>query len=163
MYFELDRNLTERQKLLKETVHEFAKKVIRPASVAIDQMTNSEEIIKRDSTFWDAKRKARQAGYHIAGLPKALGGFEAGPLEFHILLEEFGWGSPGLGLSILTDSFPATAVLMYQPENKRLINDIVIPLVKDLDVKTGSAQSQLIMARCGLLLYAASRSKLAFN
>ena len=138
MYFELDRNLTERQKLLKETVHEFAKKVIRPASVAIDQMMNSEEIIKRDSVFWDAKRKARQAGYHIAGLPKALGGFEAGPLEFHILLEEFGWGSPGLGLSILTDSFPATAVLMYQPENKRLINDIVIPLVKDLDVKTGS-------------------------
>jgi len=54
------------------------------------------------------------------------------------LLEEFGWGSPGLGLSILTDSFPATAVLMYQSENKRLINDIVIPLVKDLDVKTGA-------------------------
>lgn len=138
MYFELDRNLTEKQKLLKETVHEFAKGVIRPAAVAIDQLNDAQEVIQKGSIFWDAKKKAREAGYHMVGLPKALGGFEAGPMEFHIFLEEFGWGSPGLGLSILTDAFPAVAVLMFQPENKKLINDIVLPLVKDLDVKIGS-------------------------
>jgi alkylation response protein AidB-like acyl-CoA dehydrogenase len=135
MYLELDQNLTEKQKVLKQTAHEFAKGVIRPAALAVDQMASPEEIMKKDSVWWEARKKTRQMGYHLAGLPKALGGFELGPLELHILLEELGWGSPGFALSTLLDSLPATLVLMYQPENKRLIDEIVIPFVKDLDAK----------------------------
>lgn len=134
MYTELDEKLTEEQRLLKETAHEFAKEVLRPASVAIDEMTK-EEIIKRGSVYWEVKKKARQLGYHLMGIPKVLGGFEASPLEFHIVMEEFGWGSPGLGLSIITDAFPAIAVLMYQPQNKKLINEIVLAFIKDSDEK----------------------------
>lgn len=133
MYTELNKNLTQEQRLLKKEAHKFAEEVIRPAAVAIDKMTNPEEIIRRDSIWWEVKKKARQAHYHLAGLPKAVGGFEAGPIEFHILFEEFGWGSPGLGVSIFADAFPAMAVLMFQPENRRLIDDIVTPFVEDAD------------------------------
>jgi alkylation response protein AidB-like acyl-CoA dehydrogenase len=135
MYHELDKGLTVKQRLLKETAHEFAKGVIRPAGVAADQMNNPEEYIKGDSIWWEARKKMRQMKYHLAGFPKSLGGFEAGPLDLHILLEEFAWGSLGLGLSIFLDSFPAMMVLTYKPEDKTLIDDIVMPFVNDLDAK----------------------------
>jgi len=135
MYSDLNKNLTEEQRILKETAHKFAKEVIRPASVAVDQMTSLEELVKKDSIWWQARKKARQNGFHLAGLPKALGGFEAGPLEMHILLEEFGWGSPGLALSIFTDAFPAMVALMYQPNNDKLMREIVMPFLQDVEGK----------------------------
>jgi alkylation response protein AidB-like acyl-CoA dehydrogenase len=135
MYTDLNKNLTEEQRILKETAHKFAKEVIRPASVAVDQMTNLEDLAKKDSIWWEARRKARQNGFHLAGMPKALGGFEAGPLEMHILLEEFGWGSPGLALSIFADAFPIMVALMYHPQNEKLMREIVMPFIQDVEGK----------------------------
>lgn len=135
MYAELDRSLTDEQRLLKQEAHKFAEKVIRPAAIEIDRMTNPEDITREDSIWWTVRRKARQADYHLFSLPKSLGGFEADPLEFHILAEEFGWGSPGLALSLLTDAFPAMVVLRYHPESESLLNEIVFPFVKDVDAK----------------------------
>lgn len=140
MYFELDMNLTEEQRMLKKAAHKFAREVVRPAAIATDQMSNPEEIINGGSALWEARKKARRSGYHLAVLPKTVGGFELGPVELHILLEELGWGSPGFGVSIILDSFAALMVLMYQPENKTLINEIVMPFVEDVDAKiTGCA------------------------
>jgi len=135
MYSELDGALTKEQRLLKQTAHEFAKEIIRPVSVAVDQMIDPEKIIDKDGIWWEAKRKARQADYHLIALPKAVGGFEADPVEFHIILEELGWGSPGFVLSVLTDAFPALAVIMYQPENRNLVNEIVMPFVEDMEAE----------------------------
>jgi len=135
VYSELDRSLTDEQRLLKKEAHKFAEEVIRPAAIEVDQMTNPEDIIKKDSIWWEVRKKARQADYHLFSIPKALGGFEADPVEFHILAEEFGWGSPGLALSLLTDAFPAMVVLMYHPQNEQLINEIVLPFVKDVDAE----------------------------
>ena len=135
MYSELDRGLTDEQRLLKQEAHKFAEEVIRPAAIEIDRMTNPEDIVKKGSIWWEVRKKARKADYHLFGLPKALGGFEADPVEFHILAEEFGWGSPGLALSLLTDAFPATVVLMYNPQNEKLLNEIVLPFVKDVNAE----------------------------
>ncbi len=133
MYLDLDDELSEEQRLLKDAAHAFARDVIRPAGRAVHEMSSADEIVAADSVWWQAKRKARQQGYHLAALPEAVGGLGAGPLEMHILFEEFGWGSPGLALSIFSDTFPAAAALAHKPKCRRLLDDIVMPFVADSD------------------------------
>lgn len=135
MYIELDQTLSQEQNILKEAAHKFAKEVIRPTAIAVDRMTSPEEIVRQDSIWWRAKRKARELGYHLAAFPQAVGGLEFGPLEQHIVLEEFGWGSPGFALSIFTDAFPAMVALLYHPENRRLRDEIVMPFLADTEAK----------------------------
>lgn len=134
MYQELE-GLTDEQKMLKESVHKVAKEVVRPAACAIEQAENIEEIFKRGSVWWQAKQEMRKMGYHTVGLPKALGGIELDPLGYHIFLEELGWGSFGLGISSALDVAPAVFTLLFQAENKKLINEIVLPFIKDVDTE----------------------------
>ena len=51
MYTDLNKELTDDQKLLKEQVHEFSTQVMRPASIALDKMT-PEETIAEGSPMW---------------------------------------------------------------------------------------------------------------
>ena len=53
-----------------------------------------------------SSRKAYKAGYHVRGLPAQLGGTELGPLESHLVGEEFGWGNAGLAIALGVSSMP---------------------------------------------------------
>jgi alkylation response protein AidB-like acyl-CoA dehydrogenase len=128
MYTELNRTLTDEQKLLKQSMHEFARDVMRPASVALDKMT-PEETIAEGSPMWDVFRRAYEQGVHLRNFPEALGGAALGPLESHIVNEEFGWGSAGLAIALAVCSFPfAFAAGRRDPQ---MMEEIVGPFLDD--------------------------------
>ncbi|MBI5290192.1 MAG: acyl-CoA/acyl-ACP dehydrogenase [Chloroflexi bacterium] len=128
MYVDLNKSLTDEQKLLKQSMHEFARDVMRPASIAMDKMT-PEETIAEGSPMWDVFRRAYEQGIHLRGFPEAVGGSAFGPLESHIVNEEFGWGSSGLAIALAVCSFPfAFAMGRRDPQ---IMEEIVNPFLTD--------------------------------
>ncbi len=73
-YTETDVNITDEQVALKESVHKFCKEVLRPASLALDRLPDPEDVIAKDSVFWQAMKKAYELGYHAAVIPQEHGG-----------------------------------------------------------------------------------------
>ena len=55
MYVDLNKHLTDEQKLLKESVHEFAAQVMRPASIELDKMTPEEWVKWRQKQIRQAR------------------------------------------------------------------------------------------------------------
>ena len=128
MYTDLNKNLTDEQKALKQQVHEFARDVMRPASIELDKMT-PEQTIAEGSPMWRVFQGAYEAGYHLRNFPEALGGAALGPLESHIVNEEMGWGSAGLSIALSVTSMPfAFAASRKDPD---IFNDIVRPYTED--------------------------------
>ena len=132
MYTDLNKDLTDEQKLLKTSMHEFARDVMRPAGIAMDKMT-PEQAIGEGSPMYDVFRKAYQQGIHLRGFPEAVGGSALGPLESHIVNEEFGWGCSGLAIALAVTSFPfAFAMGRRDPQ---IMEDIVNPFLNDREGK----------------------------
>jgi alkylation response protein AidB-like acyl-CoA dehydrogenase len=133
MYLDLDRTLTPEQVALRKEVHRFSEEVLRPASVELDQLADPEDVIKRDSIFWDVFRKYYEQGYHVRNLPEAAGG--AGlPVEGQIIVsEEIGWGSADFAIGLGVTSLPF--VLAAGSGNPETINDVVRPFVEDREAR----------------------------
>ena len=129
MYTELNKSLTDEQKLLKEQVHEFAAQVMRPASIELDKLT-PEETIAEGSAMWRVFKQAHESGYHIRNFPEAMGGAALGPMESHIVNEEFGWGGAGLAIALSVTSFPFSFASI-RADNKQLMEEVVMPFVED--------------------------------
>lgn len=128
MYVDLNKNLTDEQKALKVRVHEFARDVMRPASIELDKMT-PEETITEGSPMWRVFKTAYEEGYHLRNFPEAMGGLGLGPLESHIVNEEMGWGSAGLSIALAVCSFPfAFAASRKDPQ---LVEEVVQPFLAD--------------------------------
>lgn len=121
-------DLTPDQVALKREAHRFAEEVLRPAGVELDALT-PEEVMAPGSRLWDVFREAYQAGHHLRGFPEGLGGANLGPLEQHLVGEEFGWGCAGLSISLGVASMPFRfAALSGRP---RLMEEVVMPFVED--------------------------------
>jgi len=132
-YRELNPNLTAEQKALKEGVHQFAKVVLRPASIALDRLETPQQVIDRDSPLWGALRAAYGQGFHTALIPRQFGGLGLQGLDLHIALEEFGWGSSEFAASIAVAGFPFS--LAAGSGRHELIDALVKPLIADKDAK----------------------------
>lgn len=125
-------DLTSEQIAIKQQAHRFAAEVLRPAGLALDALS-AEEAIAPGSRLWDVFAKAYQAGYHARGLPPQFGGVELGPLESHLIGEEFGWGSAGLAIALGTASMPFMFAAMSG--NPDLVRDVVVPFAEDREGK----------------------------
>jgi alkylation response protein AidB-like acyl-CoA dehydrogenase len=133
MYRELELRLTDEQEALREGVHQFAAKVLRPTAAVLDRLADPAEVIAQRSPLWRALRQAYRLGYHKAMIPGDVGGLGLDGLEQHILLEELGWGSADLAISIGVAGFPfATAAQTGNPE---LVDQFVRPFVEDVDAR----------------------------
>jgi alkylation response protein AidB-like acyl-CoA dehydrogenase len=128
MYTELNKTLTDEQNLLKAQMHEFARDVMRPASIALDKMT-PEETIAEGSPMWDVFRQAYEQELHLRSFPASLGGAGLGPIESHIVNEEFGWGSAGLAIALAVCSFPFA--FAASRKDAQIIEEIVQPFLED--------------------------------
>jgi len=132
-YTETNMHITEEQTALKESIHKFAKEVLRPASIELDKIADPEDVIKKDSILWKALKQAYGLGYHAASIPEEYGGLGFGALETHIFLEELGWASADFAIALGVTSFPfSTAANSMDDE---LINALVKPFVEDEDAK----------------------------
>jgi alkylation response protein AidB-like acyl-CoA dehydrogenase len=103
--------LTEEQQDLRNTVHEFARDVIRPAAAEYDE---SEE------TPWPIMRQAHSLGLDTYAYAEEFGGGGVtDPLTTMIVTEEMAWGCAGIATAINATSLCATAIQQCgTPEQK---------------------------------------------
>lgn len=101
-YSDLDINLTDEQKMMRDTARKFGLEVMRPAGIALDKLADPAEVIAEGSVLWDVFRKFRELGFHKRAIPKALGGMleDFDPLAGLLLTEEMGYADGGLAISL---------------------------------------------------------------
>lgn len=108
-YFDLNMNLTPEDIALRDAASKFARNVMRPISIQLDQMT-PEEAFAPQSPYWDFMRQAYQLGYHKICFPAEVGGTGMSPLQIQLVMEELAWGSFGLTLALNTSFHAAVAM-----------------------------------------------------
>ncbi len=98
--------LSEGERAVRETVHQFAEEVMRPTGAELDAMADPRDVIGKDSILWQVFKKHRALG--LADLPAANG--DLTPAQQArlrcIISEELGWGDSGLAISFGVAGFP---------------------------------------------------------
>jgi acyl-CoA dehydrogenase len=123
-YFDLDLNLSEDDKALKNAARAFAQDVMRPVSKKLDLMS-AEEVVAEGSPLWPFLRQAYELGYHKVLLPEGYGGLGLSPLQINLVFEELGWGSFGLSVFLAVVCFPFYCACMTNDDE--LIETFVQP------------------------------------
>lgn len=132
-YLDFDRMLTPEEATLRQEVHRFAAEVLRPASLELDRLHDPEDVVKRDSIYWDVFRSAYEHGYHTRSLPSAAGGAGLTIEEQVIVSEEFGWGAADFAIGLGVTSFPF--LFAGGSGNEEIMSDIVRPFVEDKEAR----------------------------
>jgi len=132
-YMEIDRNIPADLRALRENVHRFAKEVLRPAATELDRLPDPQDVIAPGSALWTFMRQAYALGYHTASFPEAIGGLGLHGLGMQIFLEELGWGSADLAISLGVAGAPFGALAVTG--NPELIDTFVKPFVADRDAR----------------------------
>ncbi|MFC7049439.1 acyl-CoA dehydrogenase family protein [Emcibacter nanhaiensis] len=105
----LDADLTEEEIAIQETAHKFARQVMRPLGQKLDKL-NPEQVVKPEAGLSDFLQQLDELGLS----PLAISQLE--PLVasrlLPLVLEELGWGDPGLTVLSLVGAFPALAADM---------------------------------------------------
>src|ERR1039457_7625459 len=104
-----------------------------PPAIARDGLADPQQVIAPDSILWKFCRSAYQLGYHAAMIPTEFGGLGLHGLGMHVFLEELGWGSAGLAISLGVAGFPCEA--LAATGNRDLIDRYVKPFVADREAK----------------------------
>lgn len=95
--------LTDIETSIQDTVHKFAKNVLRPIGQELDRMT-AEQVCAPGSPLWSVFQEAAKLGLD----PSLLSQLEpevAVRVE-SLIAEEMGWGDSGLAVSLAVSSFP---------------------------------------------------------
>ena len=82
-YMDMNLNITKEQEATRKMVHEFSRDVLRPASLDLDKL-DPEDVIARDSIFWDCFKKGYKIGLHKILIPEIYGGGGFDPMDVHI-------------------------------------------------------------------------------
>ncbi len=116
---DLDTNLTNEQKTLRDMIRKFGEEVMRPAGIELDQLADPADVIAEGSVLWDVYKKYRELGLHKSSIPKASGGMaeDMDAMSRLLMNEEMGYWDSGLAISFAVDSMPfALAALFPDPE-----------------------------------------------
>jgi len=131
-YLELNLDVTEEQTMFRDTVRKFAIETLRPASIKLDAMTPAEAIAP-GSLLWDVLKSSYRLGLHKILIPEEYGGLGLSPLELSLVVEEMGYGSPGLSIALGLCSFPAFLASMVPTDT--LIEKILVPYCEDTEAE----------------------------
>jgi len=120
---ELDVNLTEEQRTLRDEARRFLMEVWRPAAIKLDALATAEEVIAEDSILWDVLRQTYKLGYHKRSFPQEYGGLGLNdPIAGALISEEMGYAAPDLAISLGVCSFPFTIAMMSpHPDLQNLV------------------------------------------
>ncbi len=132
-YIEIDHNLPTDLCALRDNVRRFAKEVMRPAAMELDRLPDPRDVIAPGSVLWTFMRRAYALCYHTASFPEAIGGLGLHGLGMQIFLEELGWGSADLAISLGVAGAPFGALAMAG--NPELIDAFVKPYIADRDAR----------------------------
>jgi alkylation response protein AidB-like acyl-CoA dehydrogenase len=133
-YPEIDLNLTDEQKALRDMVRKFGAEVMRPAGIELDKLRDPADVIAEGSILWDVFKQSRELGLHATGFSKSIGGMaeDMDPMMGILLLEEMGYADAGLAISLGVAGMPFTfCQFLPVPE----LQDLARQYVEDKDCK----------------------------
>ncbi len=104
---DLDLELTEEERSIRDTVHRFAAEVMRPAGTRLDRLADPADVVARESILWDVFRGYRELGLESLDEDPALMGTARLARIHYLIQEELGWGDSGLAISLGVANFPA--------------------------------------------------------
>lgn len=114
---DLDLELTEEERSIRDTVHSFASDVLRPAGVALDRLPDPGDVVAQRSLLWEVFRQYRALGLHALDSDPELAGTARLARIHYLIQEELGWGDAGLAISLGVADFPAMfARLVGRPD-----------------------------------------------
>ncbi len=122
-YRDIDINLTDEQKGLRDMARKFGAEVMRPAGFALDKCADPADVIKKGSVLWDVIKQFRGLGLHKAGIPRALGGSmeDVDAMSGLLIAEEMGYADAGLTISLGVSAIPfSMAALFPNPKMRGL-------------------------------------------
>jgi alkylation response protein AidB-like acyl-CoA dehydrogenase len=114
---DLEIELSDEERAVRDTVHKFAEEVMRPAGARLDALADPADVIAEDSILWDVFEKHRELGLDALADPSSgLTPVQQARLR-SIIAEEQGWGDSGLAISFGVNGFPrALAQMSGKPE-----------------------------------------------
>jgi len=125
-FTDLDIDITDTEKAVRETAHRFAAEVLRPAGKTLDEL-KPEEVIDKNSIYWEVLRKRSELGLdNVTGDDPDITPIERARLGY-IVSEEMGWGDAGLAISFGAGGFPKNlAALSGKQSLMDLVKDDII-------------------------------------
>ena len=112
--------LSEDQLMLKDSAHEFAKDVIRPAAAHHDET---------GEYAWDVIAEAHDAGLMNLHIPSEYEGMGFGHVDGILIAEELAWGCSGIGTALEANGLAQAPVLVS--ENDYLIKKYLVPQIHE--------------------------------
>src|SRR5437667_6391966 len=89
----VDFDLTDEQRLMQKTAHEFAEREMRPVALEHD---------RKGTVPWDVIKKAHALGLDTAFIPEAYGGGGIDSTLTHVIVtEELNWGCAGMATGLI--------------------------------------------------------------
>ncbi len=119
----IDFSLTEEQKLLQETAHEFAAKEMRPNAARYD---------KGNQFPADVMQKAFEVGFITCQIPKECEGGGLSHLDTVIISEELAWGCAGMYTTIMASSLAFTPILLHGTDEQK--DKFLTPFTKKMSL-----------------------------
>ena len=129
-YRDIDMNLSAETLAIQKEVRKFAKDVMRPVGIELDQMADPADVIAQGSPLWDAYKGFRDLELHLNSIPPEYGG-TAGtldPMASYLISEELGYGDVGLTVSFGASGMPfgfAALFAPFIPEMEQMVRDYV--------------------------------------
>jgi len=104
---DIEVNLTDEAREIRDTAHKFAEEVMRPAGIELDTLTDPADVSAPGSVLWGVFEKYRELGFDAleSGEESELGPVEAARLRC-MVNEELGWGDSGLAISLAVSGMP---------------------------------------------------------
>ena len=99
-----DADLSEEEKNIQQTIHEFADKVIRPECEALDKLS-PEEVVAKGSRWYQMRDKYLELGLDYKAFD-GMSSVEASRIQ-SLAIEELGWGDMGFTIGMMVDGFPS--------------------------------------------------------
>ncbi|CAG0985162.1 butyryl-CoA dehydrogenase [Myxococcaceae bacterium] len=97
---DIEANLSDTERELRDSVHKFASEVMRPAGRALDRLSDPSDVIASGSMLWQVFERHRELGLDLLdGDDLGLGPVERARVRA-MVAEEMGWGDAGLAISL---------------------------------------------------------------
>lgn len=92
----IDFELTEEQKMLQRTAHEFAEKEMRPLAMEVDADPDPDAALRTKEVIM----KGLRLGFGKLLIPEKYGGLGQSCIDWSIMQEELGWGDQGMSINL---------------------------------------------------------------
>jgi alkylation response protein AidB-like acyl-CoA dehydrogenase len=97
---DIEVNLTDEAREIRDTARKFAEEVMRPAGTELDMLADPADVSAPGSVLWDVFEKYRALGFNVLETADSeLDPVEAARLRC-LINEELGWGDSGLAISL---------------------------------------------------------------